>query len=236
MTDSRIIQVDTPDGPMTAEWFAPAGQTTATVVVCQEIFGVTDYIRGRCRDLAAEGYGVLAPHFYWRLGSDGTAPEITEAGEEALGQAMGLVGRLDFEAAVADGAAAVESLRSSGNGSRVGLLGFCFGGGLAFAIAARTPADALVSYYGSALPSLLDLAPRVTAPSLHHFGEADAFIDADAQQRVRDAVTAQGARWESHPGADHAFDNSAGQWHHPEASARAWATTTAFLHQRLPTA
>ncbi|SDD80297.1 dienelactone hydrolase family protein [Auraticoccus monumenti] len=232
MTDSQIIQVATPDGPMPAEWFAPSGEVTATVVVCQEIFGVTDYIRGRCRDLAAEGYGVLAPHFYWRLGPEGAAPEITEAGPEALEQAMGLVGRLDFEAAVADGAAAVESLRSSGSGG-VGLLGFCFGGGLAFAVAARTSPAALVSYYGSALPSLLDLAPQVGAPSLHHFGEADSFIDLEAQRLVRNAVTPQGARWESHPGADHAFDNSVGPWHHPEASARAWATTLTFLHHHL---
>ncbi|MVA76406.1 dienelactone hydrolase family protein [Auraticoccus sp. F435] len=233
---SSLIEIDTPDGPMPAEWFAPRAEPTGTVVVCQEIFGVTDYIRRRCQSLVEEGYGVLAPRFYWRLAEEGVTPEITEAGPDALQRAMGLVARLDFGTAVADGVAAVQAARRHEGSSGVALLGFCFGGGLAFAVAARTRPQALVSYYGSGLRDLLHLAPEVTCPSLHHFGEADSFLDTESQRRITEAVTPTGALVHSHPGADHAFDNDVGSWHHPEASARAWQTTTQFLHEHLPSA
>jgi carboxymethylenebutenolidase len=115
----------------------------------------------------------------------------------------------------------------------VGLLGFCFGGGLAFHVAAVTPVDVLVSYYGSALPGLLGLADQVTVPSLHHFGTADAYISAEAQEQIRAAVTANGARFETYEGAGHAFDNPGPMFHHAAASAAAWATTVQFLAEHL---
>ena len=109
----------------------------------------------------------------------------------------------------------------------VGAVGFCFGGGLAFNVAAEEPLDALVSYYGSALPQLHPLAPRVGAPSLHHFGDADAFIPMDTVARDRGGGDRSARRrpFEIHPGAGHAFDNPAPAFHHPAASAAAWAST-----------
>ncbi|WP_114558283.1 dienelactone hydrolase family protein [Desertihabitans aurantiacus] len=236
MTTPRRIDVDTPDGPMPADWFAPRAEPAATVVLFQEIFGVTDYIHRRSRDLVAEGYGVLVPHLYWRLGEGGTAPVVTETDGDALERAMGLAQRLELETAVADGVSAVETVRRYDGSTGLGLLGFCFGGGVAFAVAARVQPDVLISYYGSALPSLLDLAPQVTCPSLHHFGDADAFIDADARARIREAVSASGATWMDHPGANHAFDNHLGAWHHHQAAVNAWHATTEFLDDHLPTA
>ncbi len=246
MATPSSVTISTPDGPMPADWVRPTTGAAPTLILCQEIFGVTDYVRRRARDLAAQGYGVLTPHFYWRLGTPGTnssgsadsdesadsvAPVIAETGAGALERAMALSGRLDFDAAVADGATAYAFARESAD--RVGLIGFCYGGALAFAVAARTDPDVLVSYYGSGLPGLLDLAPDIRCPSLHHFGDADSFIDAEARGRIREAVTSNGAVWRSHPGADHAFDNDDAGWYHPQASASAWATTLEFLHDRL---
>jgi carboxymethylenebutenolidase len=116
------------------------------------------------------------------------------------------------------------------------VLGFCFGGGLAFNVAAETEPAALVSYYGSSLPDLLDLAPRVTCPSLYHFGTSDDYLDFATVERISQAVTADGrpARVETYDGANHAFDNDDFPLHHPEASRQAWDTTLAFLHQHLP--
>ena len=103
-------------------------------------------------------------------------------------------------------------------------------------LAAEEPLDALVSYYGSALPQLHPLAPRVGAPSLHHFGDADAFIPMDTVGEIEAAVTAQpDVTFEIHPGAGHAFDNAAPAFHHPEASAAAWASSVAFLSHHLRT-
>src|SRR5690606_35801661 len=160
------------------------------LVVFQEIFGVSTYIRSRCEDLAELGYAVLAPEIYWRLGS----PEIDETAPDFLEQAVALAGRVDWATAVSDGGHALEHLRSRPDVGAVGLVGFCFGGGLAFDVAAGTDPAVLVSYYGSALPGLTHLAPEVTCPSLHHFGTADSYIPVDEVERIRDAVTAGGSR------------------------------------------
>ncbi len=116
------------------------------------------------------------------------------------------------------------------------MIGFCFGGGLAFNVAAVEEVDALVSYYGSGLPGLLNLAPQVTAPSLHHFGTADDFLDTDTVARIREAVTSGSApvEFETYEGANHAFDNDVFVLHHPEASKLAWQRTLAFLARELP--
>jgi carboxymethylenebutenolidase len=150
---------------------------------------------------------------------------------------MALAGQLEASDAVGDSAAAfgrLGELEEVSGGA--GLVGFCLGGGLAFAVAARTEPTALVSYYGSALPQLLDLAPQVTCPSLHHFGTADDYLPMDEVRTITEAVTADDrpAHVELYEGANHAFDNDDFFLHHPEASSAAWATTLAFLHHNLP--
>ena len=107
--------------------------------------------------------------------------------------------------------AAVEWLRARPEigGAGVVLVGVCFGGGRAYNVAAETPVDALVSYYGSALPGLVDILPVVEAPSLHHFGGADSFIDGPTVERIRGVVgQSPVCEFHTYPGADHAFDLS----------------------------
>jgi carboxymethylenebutenolidase len=194
------------------------------LLLLQEIFGVSDYIKQRGQDLADLGYYVIAPEIYWRL--DDT--EVDESAPDLLEKAMAIVGRLDWDLAVSDSVAALEYLRSRDAGT--GVVGFCFGGGLGFNVAAASPTDVLVSYYGSALPQLLDLAPKVTATSLHHFGDADAYLPVD------DLVAAlDDAEVHRYPGAGHAFDNPLPAFHHAEASDLAWRRTVAFLSRQLPT-
>ena len=190
----------------------------------QEIFGVSDYIRHRAADLHALGYYVIAPEIYWRL--NGT--DLDESSRDLLPRAMGIVGRLDWDLAVKDAVAVLDRLRARGRGT--GVVGFCFGGGLGFNVAAVSSPDVLVSYYGSALPGLLELAPKVRAASLHHFGNDDAYLDVDAVvPRLGDAEIHR------YDGAGHAFDNPLPMFHHAEASALAWRRTEDFLARHLPT-
>lgn len=230
MTAERAF-IDTGEGQMPVHLWRPAAATGPGLVLVQEIFGVSRYIADRGRDLAELGYVVCAPEIYWRLDD----AEIDEDDPEVLQQAMAVVSRVDWPAAVRDVQAALSHVRGmievSGG---VGLIGFCFGGGLAFAAAADDDVDVLVSYYGSALGDLTHLAGDVKAPSLHHFGLADAFIPAETIDRVREAVTAHGAVFETYEGANHAFDNPAPAFHHPQASAEAWVRTRRFLNEHLP--
>ena len=205
------------------EWGSAASDAPG-ILLLQEIFGVSDYIKQRAADLAAFGYYVIAPEIYWRL--DDT--ELDESAPELLPRAMGIMQRVDWPQAVTDSVACLEYLRGRGHG--IGIVGFCFGGGLAFNVAAVSSPDVLVSYYGSALPRLLELAPKVTATSLHHFGDADAYLDVDA------VIPALGdAEIHRYAGAGHAFDNPLPVFHHADASGLAWHRTQDFLARHLPT-
>ena len=230
---SERVSVPTDAGEMPAYLWLPERGTGPGLVLLQEIFGVSGYIQRRGADLAAAGYVVLAPELYWRL----DAAAVDESAPTAIDDAMGLAGRLDWGDAVGDAQAALRHLRGRDEvRGGTGLIGFCFGGGLAFNAAAEDSPDALVSYYGSSIPDLLDLAPLVTAPSLHHFGLSDAYIDQATVERIRVAVTADGrpAQFEVYEGANHAFDNDDFGFHHPEASALAWQRTLDFLGRTLP--
>ncbi len=226
--------IPTSDGPMPAYLWSPPGGQGPGLLLLQEIFGVSRYIRRRGAALAEAGYVVLAPELYWRLDPD--LPPLDESAPDVVDTAMARATSLDWEAAVRDGVAALADLRGRAGVHGAGVLGFCFGGGLGFNVAAVADPDCLVSYYGSALPQLLELAPRVTAPSLHHFGLADDYIEATMVQRIRDAVTAAGGLVEFHTyeGANHAFDNDDFFLHHPDASALAWERTLSFLARHLP--
>lgn len=231
------VAVPTPDGAMPAQlWFPETGegQQRPAVVVFQEIFGVSDYIRRRCADLADLGYAVIAPEFYWRQ----SVAAVPDDADDLLEQGMALVQELDWDAAVRDGVAVSEHLATIQGVGRVGYLGFCFGGGLAYATAAQapTPPAVLVSYYGSALPQLVEGGVQVSVPSLHHFGTADAYIPMDQVETIRDWVSRadQDVQFELHAEAGHAFDNPHPLFHHQLASQRAWAQTVDFLTARLP--
>lgn len=231
MRSDLPVQIPTDQGIMPSHLVMPDAGRGPGIVLFQEIFGVTDYILQRASDLADLGYVVLVPEVYHRLDN----ADVDESAPDFLQQAMGLVERLDWQRAVVDGALAVAWLRDLPEAEDVGVFGFCFGGGLAFAVAASAEPDALVSYYGSALPGLLDLAPRVTCPSLHHFGDSDAYIPLETVREIEAAVTQNpDCRFWIYPGANHAFDNPRPEFHHPAASEQAWVNTTTWLAETMP--
>ena len=237
MKRSQVV-VPTPDGDMPAHLWLPAAGSGPGVLLLQEIFGISPYIERRAQDLADLGHVVLAPEIFWRVGVS-----RVEDGPEMLDTAMGLLQRVDWSAAVADGVRALDVLRSRDEVTgKVGVVGFCFGGGLGFDVAAETAPDALVSYYGSALPQLLGLADgpatrtpdAVAAPSLHHFGLDDQFLTRPVVEQLRDLLEPlPQVTWHSYDGADHAFDNPDFFLHDPEASRLSWERTTAWLAATL---
>ncbi|WP_030484255.1 dienelactone hydrolase family protein [Nocardioides aequoreus] len=231
MPSTPTVAVPTDAGDMPAHVWLPESGSGPGILLLQEIFGISRYVEQRAQDLADLGYVVLAPEVFWRLGV-ARVPE----GPDALDRAMGLLQQVDWDAAVGDVSAALDVLRGRDEvRGRTGVVGFCFGGGLAFNLAAVRDPDCLVSYYGSALPGLLGLAPQVTAPSLHHFGLDDSFIPPETVAEIQRAVERDEVDFHLYDGADHAFDNpDMPQLHDPGASALAWERTAGFLGRRLP--
>jgi len=236
MSSHTTVTVRTDAGDMPAHLWTPGGPADghgAGLLLLQEIFGVSRYIEARAEALAEAGYVVLAPELYWRV----DAAPIDESADGAIEEAMSRVNSLDWPTTVQDAVHALQHLRGRDEvRGGTGVVGFCFGGGLGFEVAAQEEPDVLVSYYGSALPNLLELAPQVTAPAIYHFGLSDDYIPADVVGRIEDAVTTDRPDTEFHtyPGANHAFDNSDFALHHPDASALAWERTLAFLARELP--
>lgn len=235
----ELVSIPADGGEIPTHLWLPPGGSGPGIALLQEIFGVSAYVERRARHLASLGYVVLAPGIYWRLGPSATEPI---EGPDALQEGVARSGEVDWDAAVADGAATVRALREREDVTRgVGLVGFCFGGGLAFAVAAALeqqddgqPIDALVSYYGSALPRLVDHV-QVTAPSLHHFGLADEFIPVETVRHVEAVLTrAPETTFVTYEGANHAFDNDDLPFFHAQASELAWSRTKKFLADRLP--
>ncbi len=234
MSQPASFLLPRPDGDLPVLRWSPAAgeQGAGGIVLAHEIFGAGSYIRSRAADLARAGFVVDVPVLFFRESSQAVpadAPDLLERG-------MALAAATDWDTAVGDLCATAEHL-SLDTAGPVTLLGFCYGGGLAYASTAADAASgagavsALVSYYGSALPTLTHL--EVDVPSLHHFGTADAYIPLDQARAIEEHVRAvrSPVEFDYYEGAGHAFDNPLPLFHHPEASAAAWERTLAFLHR-----
>ncbi|MGA7989525.1 MAG: dienelactone hydrolase family protein [Candidatus Dormiibacterota bacterium] len=236
MAQVREERIRAEDGhEFTGHLVIPDAGTGAGIIVIQEIFGLTDYIKGVCTRLSGLGYVALAPALYSRIEPD---VALDERRPDSLPQAFGMMQRLDVPRAVGDAVAALDHLRTvpEVRDARAGIIGFCLGGGIAYLVAADADPDVAVCYYGSAIPSALDKADSVRCPVLFEFGDADEYISAEQREAVRVAFAGRPhTEFHVHSGANHAFDNhNAAMFHHPEAAARAWEETKAFLGREFP--
>ncbi len=170
---SQRVTVPTDAGEMPAHLWTPAPGPARDCCCSRRSSGSAPTSSGAARTSPKRATSSSRPS-----STGGSTPgPIDESADGAIEEAMGRAQRLDWPTTVADAVAALGDVRSRATGG-TGVIGFCFGGGLAFNVAAVEEPDVLVSYYGSGIPGLLDLAPQVTAPSLHHFGTADSYLDA----------------------------------------------------------
>lgn len=225
---ARIETVVVPDGEFDLRVW---GERGPGVLLVQEIFGVGEYMEAVAEDLVALGYVVAAPDMFWRIQPNWT----TKHNEEALPKGMSMVSQFDWEKGVADAKAALDVLKGMPEVGKVGVLGFCFGGTLAYLLAAQAEVDSLVSFYGSGVPGALDQLDAIHAPVQFHFGGADPYIPREDVARVEQAVDGR-ENVEIHVQEDggHAFHNrKAPMFYQPEPAARAWRLTEDFLRRTL---
>jgi carboxymethylenebutenolidase len=197
------------------------------ILVIHENRGLNDHIRDVTRRFALAGFEALAPDWLSPAGG-------TPAGDEDRARAM--IGQLDMAATAADGASTIAWLGREHRPSRkVGIVGFCWGGGLVdrLAIAAGATLSAAVSYYGPA-PDPAE-APRVRAPMLFHLAGLDSRVNGTARPFAAAITTAHGsATVIEHPNVDHAVNNdtSAARYNR-EAATQAWTQTLDFFRRHL---
>lgn len=209
----------------------PAGEPKAAIVVIQEIFGVNPGIRQKCDLLAQQGYLAVAPDLFWMLGDD---IELDPDVEAELQQAFDYFGRFNPDEGIKDIESTIKWAREETGGKKVGAVGYCLGGKLAYMTAARTDADASVGYYAVGVPDMLREAHAIANPLMLHIPTADGFVDAEAQKAMH-------AGLDDHPkvtlydyeGLDHGFATQFGNRRDEAGAQLADSRTDAFFAEHL---
>lgn len=229
---SELVTISTLDGANTFNAYVarPADKPKAAIVVIQEIFGINAGIRRKCDKLAEDGYLAVAPDLFWQF-EDGI--ELDPDIEPEMNKALDLFGKFDQDQGVRDIEAAIKYARGQGC-SKVGAVGYCLGGRLAYMTAARTDSDATVGYYAVGVDNLLGEKHAIANPLMLHIPTEDGFVDKETQAAMH-------AGLDDHPkvtlhdyeGLDHGFATEFGNRRSDEAANLADRRTSEFFAEHL---
>lgn len=230
---SETLTITTPDGDFSAYVARPQAAAEApAVVVIQEIFGVNQVMRDICDGLAGQGFVAVCPDLFWRIEP---GIDITDQSEAEWKRAFELYNAFDVDNGVADIAATVAAVRDlPGVTGKVGAVGFCLGGLLAFLTATRTDVDAAVAYYGVGIEKYVAEAEKLAKPLLIHIAEEDQFVPKEAQKVILAALKDHPQiQIHTYPGRDHAFARVGGAHYDAADAAKAGGRSLTFFQSNL---
>ena len=217
MSGSEITIQASDGGDFMGYLATPDSRSGPGVVVIQEILGVNDVMRGITDSFAVAGYVALWPDLFWRQ-----EPGIilSDQSDEEWARAFELFNGFDLKMGVSDLAATISALSGLDSCSgKVGSVGFCLGGRLAYLTATRTDVDAAVGYYGVMLTEHLD--EPINAPLILHMATEDEYVPKESQEEIKEALAGNDkVTIYTYEGQDHAFARAGGQ-HYDQASADA---------------
>jgi carboxymethylenebutenolidase len=227
MTLSTIIEG--PDGHFGAYIARPSEPNGAALVVIQEIFGVNQVMRDLADGYASMGYLTIVPDLFWRI-EPGIS--ISDKTPQEMAQAFDLFGKFDIATGIIDIQATLNFARISA--PKVGLVGYCLGGLLAYLSACTTDSDASVSYYGVSIEKYAAQATSISQPLLLHVAAQDAFVGKDAQDVIGALARANPAiALHVYQGLDHAFARPGGDHFDVAGASLANARTADFFKAHL---
>lgn len=226
------ITIDGPDGRFDAYLARPTSGSGPGIVVIQEIFGVNKVIRDIADSFAARGYVALAPDLFWRLER---GVQLTDKSDAEWQRAFGLMQKFDVDAGVKDIEACISHLRGlEGCTGKVGAVGYCLGGLLAYLTATRTDVDASVGYYGVNIDQKLDEAMNIEKSLLLHIAEKDQYVKPEAQKKIAGALKGNSqVTLHFYPQMDHAFAREGGAHYDKACADLANGRTSTFFKQHL---
>jgi carboxymethylenebutenolidase len=219
----KRIDLGAADGHKLSAYVAePAGKPKGALIVVMEIFGVNSHIRKVADEFAADGYLAIAPAFFDRVQRD------LDVGysQQDIEFARGLMQKMKFEDALKDVEAARKHVESAG---KVGIVGYCWGGSVAFKSACNVNGLACaVAYYGGAIPSMIDEKPK--CPVMFHWGETDHSIPLEKAKEV--AARHSGQTHYFYP-AGHGFNCDQRGSYDAESAKTARSRTLEFLARHI---
>lgn len=233
--DKTEVKIFTPDGQMPAFLYKPAehGQKPA-VILLMEAFGLTSHIQDVAARIANEGYVVLTPDLYYR-----ELPN-NKFGYEKVEQAMAMMYRLDFGKPVEeDMRSAIAYLKSQPDvdPERMGMTGFCLGGGLSFLAACKFSDEiaAVAPFYGMVLDDWIEAITNITVPVYLFHGEKDPFIPVERVKQIetRFKELSKEYKLKVYPDADHGFFCHERSSYNRLAAEDSWHELMQFFHRHL---
>lgn len=228
------IQAADGSGAFSAYCATPAAGTGPGLVVIQEIFGVNRVMRDLCDGFAAEGYIAVSPDLFWRIEP---GVQLTDKTQAEWDRAFELMGKFlpDFEKGVGDIQATIGHVRGmDGCTGKVGAVGYCLGGSLAYATACFTDSDASAGYYPVQIEDSLEHAAHIKSPLILHVAEKDGFCPPEAQEKIGAALAPNPkVTVYSYPGVDHAFARVGGQNYDAAAAEAANRRTAELFRENL---
>ncbi len=223
------------DGDFFAYVTAPATSPRAAIIVIPEIFGINPGIRQKCDELAAAGYLAVAPEIFWRF-----APgvELDPDVAEEMQQALDYFGQYNPDEGVKDIEATIRAIRAGIDGqppvAKVGCVGYCLGGKLAYMTAARTDIDASVGYYGVMIDQMLNESHAIARPLMLHIAGDDGFVSKEAQAKMHEGLDDHPrVTLYDYPGMNHGFATEMGERRNDVAATLADGRTMAFFAEHL---
>ncbi len=213
----------------------PSGSPKAAIIVIPEIFGVNAGIRQKCDHLATNGYLATAPDIFWRF-----APgvELNPDIESELQEAFGYFGQYDANDGVKDIEAVIHAVRAGLAGQlpvqKVGCVGYCLGGRLAYMAAARTDISASIGYYGVMIDQMLNESHAIANPLMLHIPTADHFVGPEAQAAIHAGLGGHPkVTLHDYEGLDHGFATEMGDRRDDAGAELADERTAAFFAKHL---
>ena len=230
---SETVEISTLSGDATFNAYVarPAEKPRAAIVVIQEIFGVNAGIRRKCDKLAEDGHLAIAPDLFWRVEP---GVELDPDLEPEFQKALDLMGNFDQDQGVRDIEATIRYARRTEGCSKVGAVGYCLGGRLAYMTAARTDSDATVGYYAVGVDELLREKDAIAHPLMLHIATEDGFVDKNTQEAMHDGLDPHPkVTLHDYEGLDHGFATEFGKRRADEAAKLADSRTADFFAQHL---
>jgi len=209
----------------------PVSEPKAAIIVIQEIFGVNEGIRLKCDQWAEKGYLAVAPDLFWRIRP---GIELDPDNPEDLQEAFKLFGQFDQDAGISDIEATIRDTRAMIQGGKIGAVGYCLGGRLAYMTAARTDINASVGYYGVGIDGLIGESHAIAHPLLLHIAGDDGFVPAEMQAKMHEGLDGHPkVTLLDYPGVDHGFATTMGNRRVEDAANLADSRTEAFFAEHL---
>ena len=227
------IQIKSLEGKEFSAYCAmPSAGTGPGMIVIQEIFGVNAVMRQICDGYAAKGYITVCPDLFWR---QQPGIQISDKTPAEWDRAMELYKGFNAEAGVRDLLSTLAHVRNiKGCSGKVGSVGYCLGGKMAYLMDSRSDVDAAVSYYGVGLDQMLDEIHDIRMPLMLHIAALDKFVPEPVRKKILTSIAKNPVITAYvYEGVDHAFARLGGQNYNKEAADLANQRTDAFFAKNL---